>query len=106
MNVWLQAVFLVASSKKGINANQLHRSLGITLKSAWIMSHRIHEAQLMTDESAIYKSFGPSFAGHNIVRHARRIRQQRESIDAYQHHRRPLLTLQARHEEDLPTLRT
>src|SRR5205814_2728960 len=44
MNVWLQAIFLVASSKKGISSNQLHRALGITLKSAWFMSHRIREA--------------------------------------------------------------
>jgi transposase-like protein len=44
MNIWLQAIFLVASSKKGISSNQLHRSLGITLKSAWFMSHRIREA--------------------------------------------------------------
>jgi hypothetical protein len=44
LNVWLQAIFLVASSKKGISSNQLHRSLGITLKSAWFMSHRIREA--------------------------------------------------------------
>ena len=44
MNVWLQAIFLVASSKKGVSSNQLHRMLGITLKSAWFMSHRIREA--------------------------------------------------------------
>lgn len=44
MNVWLQAIFLIASSKKGISSNQLHRMLGITLKSAWFMSHRIREA--------------------------------------------------------------
>jgi transposase-like protein len=44
LNVWLQAIFLVASSKKGVSSNQLHRSLGITLKSAWFMSHRIREA--------------------------------------------------------------
>ena len=44
MRLWLQAIFLVASSKKGISSNQLHRTLGITLKSAWFMSHRIREA--------------------------------------------------------------
>jgi transposase-like protein len=44
LNVWLQAIYLVASSKKGVSSNQLHRSLGITLKSAWFMSHRIREA--------------------------------------------------------------
>ncbi|HTT99950.1 MAG TPA: IS1595 family transposase, partial [Rhizomicrobium sp.] len=30
--------------KKGISSNQLSRTLGITLKSAWFMSHRIREA--------------------------------------------------------------
>ena len=44
MNLWLQAIFLISSSKKGISSNQLHRTLGITLKSAWFMSHRIREA--------------------------------------------------------------
>ncbi len=44
LNLWLQAIFLIASSKKGISSNQLHRTLGITLKSAWFMSHRVREA--------------------------------------------------------------
>jgi transposase-like protein len=44
LNVWLQAIFLIASSKKGMSSNQLHRSLGISLKSAWFMSHRIRAA--------------------------------------------------------------
>ena len=44
MRLWLQAIFLIAASKKGISSNQLHRTLGITLKSAWFMSHRIREA--------------------------------------------------------------
>jgi transposase-like protein len=44
MRLWLQAIFLIASSKKGISSHQLHRTLGITLKSAWFMSHRIREA--------------------------------------------------------------
>lgn len=44
LNLWLQAIFLIASSKKGVSANQLHRTLGITLKSAWFMGHRIREA--------------------------------------------------------------
>jgi len=44
MHLWLQAIFLMASSKKGISSNQLHRTLGVTLKTAWFMSHRIREA--------------------------------------------------------------
>jgi transposase-like protein len=44
MTVWLQAMFLLTSSKKGISSNQLHRTLGVTLKTAWFMSHRIRMA--------------------------------------------------------------
>lgn len=44
LRLWLQGIFLIAASKKGISSNQLHRTLGITLKSAWFMSHRIREA--------------------------------------------------------------
>ena len=44
LNLWLQAIFLMASSKKGISSNQLHRTLGVTLKTAWFMSHRLREA--------------------------------------------------------------
>ncbi len=44
MRFWLQAMFLLCSSKKGISSNQLHRMLGVTLKTAWFMSHRIREA--------------------------------------------------------------
>lgn len=44
MRIWLQAIYLLSSSKKGISSNQLHRTLGITLKSAWFLSHRVREA--------------------------------------------------------------
>ncbi len=44
MRIWLQAIFLLCSSKKGISSNQLSRTLGVTLKTAWFMSHRIREA--------------------------------------------------------------
>ena len=49
LRLWLQAIFLIASSKKGISSNQLHRTLGVTLKSAWFMSHRIREAMRPAD---------------------------------------------------------
>ena len=44
LNKWLLAFRLMAASKKGMSAHQLHRSLGITYKSAWFMAHRIREA--------------------------------------------------------------
>lgn len=48
MRHWLQAMFLMSSSKKGISSNQLHRTLGCTLKTAWFISHRIREAMRVT----------------------------------------------------------
>jgi transposase-like protein len=44
LNVWLQAVYLLCSSKKGISTHQIHRTLGVTYKTAWFMTHRIREA--------------------------------------------------------------
>ncbi|MBO9604017.1 MAG: IS1595 family transposase [Novosphingobium sp.] len=49
MRLWLQAMYLIAGSKKGISSNQLHRILGVTLKTAWFMSHRIREAMAGDD---------------------------------------------------------
>lgn len=40
----LQAVYLLSSSKKGISSHQLHRTLEVTYKTAWFLSHRIREA--------------------------------------------------------------
>jgi transposase-like protein len=41
---WLQALHLLCASKKGVSSHQLHRILGVSLKTAWFMSHRIREA--------------------------------------------------------------
>jgi transposase-like protein len=60
MNLWLQAIYLMCASKKGISSNQLHRTLGVTLKTAWFMSHRIREA--MRDDT-----LGTFGAGGGVV---------------------------------------
>ena len=44
LNKWLMAFRLLNGGKKGFSAHELHRSLGITYKSAWFMAHRIREA--------------------------------------------------------------
>jgi transposase-like protein len=46
MRDWLTAIHLLCSSKKGMSANQLSRTLGVTLKSAWFLGHRIREAMV------------------------------------------------------------
>jgi len=44
LNKWLLATHLMTSSKKGVSSHQIHRSLGVTYKTAWFMTHRIREA--------------------------------------------------------------
>ena len=44
LNVWVHAVDLYTASKKGFSAHQLHRTLGVTYKTAWFMAMRIREA--------------------------------------------------------------
>lgn len=43
LHKWLQAFHLMVSSKKGISAHQLHRTVKITYRSAWFMAHRVRE---------------------------------------------------------------
>ena len=44
LSKWLLATHLLASSKKGISSHQIHRTLGVTYKTAWFMTHRIRHA--------------------------------------------------------------
>lgn len=41
---WLMAWFLLCASKKSLSANQIHRMIGVTYKTAWFMCHRIRFA--------------------------------------------------------------
>src|SRR3954453_16216431 len=44
LHKWFQATHLLCASKKGMSSHELHRILGVTLKTAWFMTHRIREA--------------------------------------------------------------
>jgi transposase-like protein len=44
LNKWLLAFYLLSAFKKGMSSHQLMRSLGVTYKSAWFLSHRVREA--------------------------------------------------------------
>ena len=44
LHKWLLGFHLFTASKKGFSAHQLHRTLGVTYRSAWFMAHRIREA--------------------------------------------------------------
>ena len=44
LHIWLQAMHLLCSSKKGFSANQFCRVLGVDFKTGWFIGHRIREA--------------------------------------------------------------
>lgn len=49
LHKWLYAAHLMAASKKGVSAHQLHRMLPVTYKTAWFMAHRLREAMHSLD---------------------------------------------------------
>ena len=53
LHKWLLAFRLMAGSKKGMSAHQMHRQLGVTHKTAWFMEHRIRESMTDTDPSPL-----------------------------------------------------
>ncbi len=52
---------LLCSSKKGMSSHQLHRVLGVTLATAWFLSHRIREAM------TVLKVTGPLGGANKVV---------------------------------------
>lgn len=58
LHKWLQAAYLINSSKKGISAKQIERTLQITYKSAWFMMHRLRVAM-----DPIYNAPGAPMGG-------------------------------------------
>jgi transposase-like protein len=47
---WIQAIYLIGASKKGISAHQLHRMLGVTYCAAWFMAHRLRLPPMTASE--------------------------------------------------------
>lgn len=44
LSKWLLAVHMLCSAKNGVAAYELHRTIGVTVKTAWFMAHRIRYA--------------------------------------------------------------
>jgi len=53
---WFLAIFLMVDSRKGMSANQLSRTLGVTYKTAWFMCHRIRH--MMKEKDSLGKALG------------------------------------------------
>lgn len=41
---WWMAAHMMNSGKNGVSAHEIHRSIGVTYKTAWFMMHRLREA--------------------------------------------------------------
>ncbi len=46
---WFMAVLIMVEAKKGISANQMKRTLGVSYKTAWYLCHRIRAAMAQVD---------------------------------------------------------
>jgi transposase-like protein len=53
LDKWLSAIWLIVNAKNGISSYEIHRSLGITQKSAWFLLHRIRKAM----QTGTFKKF-------------------------------------------------
>ena len=51
---WFTAVYLICESRKGMSANQIKRTLGISYKTAWYLCHRIRAAMASAEKSMMY----------------------------------------------------
>jgi transposase-like protein len=44
LDKWMMAMWMIAACKNGVSSYEIHRSIGVTQKSAWFMLHRIRKA--------------------------------------------------------------
>lgn len=44
IRIWLLAMYIMGTSRKGVSSVQMSKHLGVTQKTAWFMCHRIREA--------------------------------------------------------------
>lgn len=93
LRVWLQAVFLIASSKKGMSSNQLHRSLGVSLKAAWFMSHRLREAMREGEFAPFGINGGVVEVDETFIGHDKTIKPKGQKRGRGYHHKNKILSL-------------
>ena len=89
LHKWVLATHLLCSSKKGMSSHQIHRTLGVTYKTAWFMTHRIREAMRPTDTP----SFGTGGGAVEVDETYIGQDKPRQSGHRGGHHKRKVLSL-------------
>jgi transposase-like protein len=64
LDKWLCGFWLIANAKNGISSYELHRSIGVTQKTAWFMLHRI---RLSMQDGSIEKMSGRVEADETFI---------------------------------------
>jgi transposase-like protein len=93
LHKWLQGVYLMSCSKKGVSAHQLHRILEITYKSAWFMAHRIREAMRDGSLSPLGDNGGTVEVDETFIGHDRAIKPKGVKKGRGYAHKHKVLTL-------------
>lgn len=87
---WWLAIHLLASSKKGISAHQLHRNLGISYQSAWFMAHRLRYAMMQGPMLELMKGIVEIDETYVGARRKRGTKRGRPAADS---HKTPVVAL-------------
>ena len=94
MTKWLQAIFLMTASKKGVSAHQLHRTLEVTYKTAWFLAHRIREAMRDGELAPFGGNGGIVEVDETFIGVDKEVAAQRQNMDRRGfHHKMKMLTL-------------
>ena len=90
---WLQATYLLAASKKGFSSHQLHRTLGVTYKTAWFMFHRLREAMRSGDLARFGAGGGVVEVDETFIGNDRTIKPKHSKKGRGYAHKHKVLTL-------------
>src|SRR5258708_1054625 len=55
---WWMAAHMMNCGKNGVSAHEIHRSIGVTYKTAWFMMHRLREAMIVANPGPMGSSGG------------------------------------------------
>jgi transposase-like protein len=80
---WFWAIYLMATSSKGVSMKYLQKHLGIkTYRTAWLMGHKIRHAMMQRDDLYTLKGnvqVDEIMIGHQSLENRRKIRKEKRS---------------------------
>ena len=93
LHKWLFATYLMCSSKKGISSKQIERTLGVSYKTAWFMSHRVREAMKEGAPGLLGGSGKTVEVDETFIGRDKTIKPKRQKKGRGYHHKHKVLSL-------------